>query len=155
MVQEAWIAIHGSIDKFEGRSALKTWLFTIVSNRAKSRLKRESRHVSFDPQAESSSSSKDPFNSSGGWEAPPQEWDISSPDKLLEETELQKCVEKTLEVVPAMQKSVFLLRDMNRHSLEDICNILGLTDSNVRVLLHRARQRLLAVVDHYQETGEC
>ncbi len=80
---------------------------------------------------------------------------MDSPDQLLEQTQLQTCIDHTLTQLPPAQKAVFTLRDIEQMPLEEICNTLDIKDSNVRVLLHRARLKLFKVIAHYQETGEC
>ena len=157
VVQEAWVSAYHALPSFEGRSSIKTWIYTIVSNQAKTRLRKESRLVSLNELEEEQplSLNKDNFNDSGHWINPPPLWDTESPDELLENEQLQKCIEKTLELLPPMQKSVFLLRDIEQQSLEEICNMLEIANSNVRVLLHRARVKLMQVIDRYQETGQC
>jgi RNA polymerase sigma-70 factor (ECF subfamily) len=157
VVQEAWLSIYHALPSFEGRSSLKTWVYTIVSNQAKTRLRKESRLVSMNDMEQDIPAylKQENFRSSGHWITPPPLWDSESPDELLENEQLQRCIEKTLELLPALQKSVFLLRDIEQQSLEEICNMLQIANSNVRVLLHRARVKLLQVIDHYQETGQC
>lgn len=156
VVQESWIAAFKALPKFEGRSTLKTWLFTIVSNHAKSRLRKENRTVSLDSdQNDTDPLEKYAFKDNGHWASPVSDWHIDSPDGLLEERQLKKCIEKTLSLLPDKQKAVFCLRDLEQLSLESICNILTLSESNTRVLLHRARVKLMQVIDHYQETGTC
>ena len=95
------------------------------------------------------------FRADGHWETPAPDWHMESPEQLLEEQQLQKCIEFTLEQLSPNQKAVFTLRDLEQQSLDEICNILQLNDSNVRVLLHRARLKLMQVIDRYQVTGEC
>lgn len=156
VVQEAWLSAFNALPKFEGRSSLKTWLYTIASNHAKSRLRKESRIVCFDPDA----AGPDPieqlqFKSDGHWANPVSAWHIDTPDGLLEQSQLQKCIDKTLSLLPEQQKAVFMLRDIEQVTLTEICNILELSDSNTRVLLHRARVKLMQVIDRYQETGTC
>lgn len=156
VVQEAWVSIYRNLVKFEGRSSLKTWMFTIVSNGAKTRLRKESRQISMaDVEGSMSGLSEDLFNSDGGWSRPPPKWDISSPDELLEETQLQECIEKTAQSLPEQQRAVFVLREIEQQDLEQVRNILDISDSNARVLLHRARVKLMTVIDRYQETGIC
>lgn len=157
VTQEAWVSIYKALPKFEGRSSLKTWIFTIVSNEAKTRLRKESRMVSLDTQEETKPNflSDDNFKPDGHWANPPNKWTHESPDALLQEKQLRKCIKHTLTILPDKQRAVFLLRDIEQHSLKDICNILSLSDSNVRVLIHRARVKLMQVIDHYEETGEC
>jgi RNA polymerase sigma-70 factor, ECF subfamily len=154
VVQESWLSAYKALPRFEGRSAVKTWLFTIVSNHAKTRLRQELRTVSLD-ELEESGAPYGQFRDDGHWLSPPLQWHIDSPDKLLEEAQLRKCVDSTLGKLPAAQRAVFTLRDMEQLSLQEICNILSISDSNVRVLLHRARLKLMQVIEHYQETGTC
>ena len=156
VVQEAWVSIHRNLAKFEGRSSLKTWMFTIVSNGAKTRLRKESRQISFaDVETSLAGIEENLFSSKGCWAKPPPEWDVDSPDKLLEESQLQECIEKTAKILPEQQRAVFVLREIEQQGLEEVRNILDLSDSNVRVLLHRARVKLMQVIDRYQETGIC
>lgn len=155
VVQESWVSAYKALPKFEGRSQVKTWLFTIVSNLAKTRLKKESRSISLNELEEGSAIGSDQFKSNGHWKTPPKQWHIDTPEGLLEEEQLRCCINHTLKQLPPMQKAVFTLRDLEQESLTDICNNLGLSDSNVRVLLHRARLKLMQVIEHYQETGQC
>lgn len=156
VVQDAWIAIHRSLPAFERRSSLKTWMYTIVSNGAKTRLRKESRTIAVGGESDAISYlAASRFHENGHWQEPPAIWDTSSPDALLEESQLQHCIDFTLTQLSDQQKAVFSLRDVEQYTLEEICNILSLTHSNVRVLLHRARLQLMQVIDRYQETGEC
>ncbi len=157
VAQEAWVSIFNALPGFEGRSSLKTWLYTIVGNHAKTRLRKESRMRPIEEVGKAASGylSDEPFNQSGHWDNTPALWEMESPDALLEEKQLRHCIEHTLSILPQVQRAAFTLRDIEQQSLEDICNILNVTNSNVRVLLHRARITLMEVIDHYQETGEC
>lgn len=156
VVQEAWVSAYKAIGRFEGRSSLKTWLYTIVSNGAKTRLRKESRQVQFkDDDEQDSYLSGERFANDGHWSNPPPSWDIDTPDQLLQEEQLQACIEKTLLLLPPQQKAAFTLRDIQQQPLEEICNILDTSNSNTRVLLHRARLALMQVIDRYRETGEC
>ena len=156
VVQEAWVSAYKAIYKFEGRSSLKTWLYTIVSNGAKTRLRKESRQVRFrDDDEQESYLSGERFASDGHWSNPPVNWDMDTPEQLLQEEQLQACIEKTLLLLPPQQKAAFTLRDIEQQPLGEICNILDTSNSNIRVLLHRARLKLMQVIDRYRETGEC
>jgi len=158
VVQDAWVAIHKNIAKFERRASLKTWIITIVSNEAKARLRRESRKVSLEElDGETPGSYLDGahFAQDGHRLVPTPNWHIESPEQLLEEKQLQRCINKTLNILPPAQKAAFLLRDIEQQSLENICDILQVSSSNVRVLIHRARLTLMQVIDRYQETGTC
>ncbi len=158
VVQEAWCKVHQHIAGFERRASLRTWLISIVSNEAKSRLRRESRQVSLeqlDGEAPGSYLDNQRFKSDGHWQNPIPHWGITSPDALLEERQLHKCINKTLQLLPATQKAAFMLRDLEQLPFEEICNILQVSASNVRVLVHRARLTLMQMIDKYQETGTC
>ena len=156
VTQEAWSSIYKAIARFEGRSSLSTWMVQIVSNEAKSRLRREKRHRSFGdidevhPELDPNS-----FDGNGHWLNPPSHWDINTPELMLQEDQLRRCIEHTLTILPENQKAVFLLRDVEQTSLEDIAVLLELSEANVRVILHRARLQLMKIINHYQETGEC
>ncbi|WP_232301210.1 RNA polymerase sigma factor [Gilvimarinus agarilyticus] len=155
-VQEAWLSIYRSLDRFEGRSSFKTWAVRIVSNEAKTRLRRESRTVALDEaELERPRLDENNFKNNGHWAAPPSRWHSETPDALLEETQLKRCIEKTLSLLPERQKAAFMLRDLEQQPLEEIADTLTISNANVRVLLHRARLTLLQVVEHYQETGQC
>lgn len=161
VVQDAWLSIFQALPKFEGRSSLKTWLFTIVRNSALARQRKESQTVSLEgigPVSDSLGAEawyERAFQEDGRWRFPPSEWGISSPEAMLEEEELRHCIEHTLSILKSDQRAVFILRDLQQLPLDEICNILDLSNSNVRVILHRARLKLLQVIERYQETGEC
>jgi RNA polymerase sigma-70 factor (ECF subfamily) len=158
IVQDTWLSVHKHIGNFERRSSLKTWIITIVSNEAKSRLRREARLVSLeqlDGETPGSYLDGTNFKANGHWKNPIPLWNNESPEALLEEQQLQVCIAKTLSLLPPTQKAAFILRDLEQQSFEDICNILHISASNVRVLVHRARLALMQVIDRYQETGTC
>lgn len=154
-VQNAWIAAHRALPKFEGRSKLSTWLTRIVINEARMRMRRGGREINLDMDDEGRDALAHRFRENGHWQQPPTQWGIASPDELLTSDELAECLRKTLEVLPEKQRLVLELRDMQGQDFDAICNSLEISPSNVRVLLHRARTRLFALVDHFQETGEC
>jgi RNA polymerase sigma-70 factor, ECF subfamily len=158
IVQDAWVSIHKNISNFEQRSSLKTWIITIVSNEAKARLRRESRKVSLeelDGETPGSYLDGTNFKPDGHWQSATPTWSCESPEELLEETQLQSCINKTLNLLPPAQKVAFMLRDIEQQSFEEICNVLQVSAANVRVLVHRARLTLMQVIDRYQETGTC
>jgi RNA polymerase sigma-70 factor (ECF subfamily) len=154
-VQEAWVSAYRHIARFEGRSSLRTWLTRIVINEAKMRLRRNGREILLNGSASEAEPLADRFDESGHWAPGPQQWDAQSPEALLEERDLLDCLRRTLAKLPTNQRAVLQLRDFQGEELEAICNMLEISASNVRVLLHRARTQLFGVVDHYQETGEC
>jgi RNA polymerase sigma-70 factor (ECF subfamily) len=160
IVQDAWVAIWRGLPGFEGRSALKTWLYTIVRNECTTRFRKDSRMQLVSIDDEHCEDGIDEwfatqFIADGHWQAGIPEWGMDTPELLLEEEHLRECLEKNIARLQALQRSVFRMRDMDQLPLEEICNILDMTNSNVRVLLHRARLKLQQVIDHYQLTGEC
>ncbi len=154
IVQDAWLTVFKQIERFEGRASLATWLSRIVANRAISHLRAHAREVS-PSQDQSDGADADAFDRTGSWAVPPTQWNLDSPDALLEAEGLRDCIEQHLLLMPDNQRSVLVLRDMHGAPFEEICNDLGLSASNVRVLLHRARMGLLKMIDHFEVSGEC
>ena len=160
VVQEAWISVHRALPDFAGRSSLLTWLYTIVRNEARTRLGKEARYVSLEnhdggTHEDTLRALRMEFKPDGHWRDAPTDWHTESPLALLEHAQLQRCIDHTLARLSADQRAVFTLRDLQQMELQEICNILELSNSNVRVLLHRARLTLMQVINHYQETGTC
>ena len=152
VVQEAWVSVIKALPKFEGRSSLKTWILRIVSNNAKTRLRKESRHYSAGDanDVESLAIPADRFTENGHWASPPDTWDIASPDALLASNELQGCIKQAINQLPEIQQSILCLRDMEGMSMQDICKILEISESNSRVLLHRARGKVYLAIEKFQ-----
>ena len=156
IVQDAWLSVVRNLSGFEGRSSLKTWLLTITANAAKQRYKQNRREVLLDDLPSPHGTVDDErFSSDGHWLLAPYSWHQDSPDALLSEDELRECLEQTLLSLPQLQSSVLVLRERQGLELEEICNILEISLSNVRVLIHRARLKVFATVEHFEETGEC
>ncbi|MBL7250562.1 RNA polymerase sigma factor [Alloalcanivorax sp. C16-2] len=154
-VQDAWIAAHRALPRFEGRSTLLTWLTRIVINQARMQLRRGGREIPFDPTEDGGDALDHRFKPGGHWRDPPRHWDLTGPDTLLTRDELQHCLEKNLAALPDNQRLLLQLRDVQGLDFDAICHILEVSASNARVLLHRARARIFQMVDHFQETGEC
>ncbi|BBP81806.1 DNA-directed RNA polymerase sigma-70 factor [Pseudomonas sp. Pc102] len=156
VVQDAWLAVVRSLDSFQQRSSLKTWLLTIVANTARTRLKQSRREVLLDDLPAPHGTLDDTrFAADGHWLAAPSAWHEDSPEALLAEEELRQCLEKTLLSLSDLQRSVLLLRERQGLELQEICNLLEVSLSNVRVLLHRGRLKLFATLEHFEETGQC
>lgn len=153
VVQEAWISVMRSLPKFERRSTLKTWLLAIVANEAKTRLRKEKSTISLDSVEGENSPSL--YDDNGNWRTPPARWELNTPYAILTANELYMCIETTMNVLPPLQAGTLQLREIDNLSFNEICNILEISESNVRVLLHRARQTLYQVIEHFQSTGEC
>jgi len=148
VAQEAWVAVLRALPKFERRSSLKTWILRIVSNTAKSRLRHESRTISLDESLEESPIF-DPacFKSDAHWAKPPAMWHADTPDALLASTELRCRISSALDTLPPLQRAAVTLRDMQGLSMDAICKILEVSESNGRVLLHRARSRIQMAIE--------
>lgn len=157
VVQNAWVKAHAAIARFEGRSAIRTWLSRIVINEARMQLRSRKREVFLEDQVpEDSGDALDGlFNGSGRWRHPPTDWGSDSPEELLMEEDLSGCLERLFGSMAPQQLAVLEMRDGSGLAFEDICNTLALSSSNARVLLHRARTQVFKLVDHYRETGEC
>jgi RNA polymerase sigma-70 factor (ECF subfamily) len=149
VAQEAWVGALNGLNRFEGRSSLKTWLFRIVTNLAKTRAVREGRTIPFSalrspanvPEAavepERFRSPEDP-RWPGHWASKPHEW----PEEQLLAGETLRVVELAIEALPPSQRAVIVLRDVEGWSAEEVCNALELSGTNQRVLLHRARSKV-------------
>lgn len=153
VAQESWVSVMRALPKFERRSSLKTWILRIVSNTAKSRLRHESRTVNVDdfeglgePMVSSGK-----FNDKGHWTSPPSIWHGDSPESLLAGTQLQSVIDKALNELQPIQRSVVTLRDIQGLDMDSICKILDVSESNARVLLHRARSQIRERIDEYQK----
>lgn len=156
VVQDAWLAVVRNLDGFQQRASLKTWLLTITANTAKTRLKQQRREPLLDDlPAPHGSVGAERFADDGHWLTPPSQWDLDTPEALLTEAELRECLGKTLASLSEMQSGVLLLRERQGLELEEICNLLDISLSNVRVLLHRARLKVFATLEHFEETGQC
>lgn len=152
IVQDAWIAVLKALPKFEGRSSLKTWILRIVSNGAKTRLRKESRMVaSGDAQdMETAAIAASRFKEDGHWQAGPSQWQGETPESLLASEQLRGKMQSTIDQLPEMQKTVLMLREIEGINMEEICKILDISESNSRVLLHRARARVWETIDKFK-----
>jgi RNA polymerase sigma-70 factor (ECF subfamily) len=154
VVQEAWLAVVAQIGAFEGRASLRTWIGAIVANKAKTRGERDRRFVPFSALAADEQDAPDAaaecFDGRGLWKAAPRAWD--APEDLVLRKEARALVERAIEALPPAQRTVVELRDVEEWSSDEVCNVLGLTETNQRVLLHRGRMRLRAALErHYAE----
>jgi RNA polymerase sigma-70 factor (ECF subfamily) len=149
VVQEAWISAIKALPKFEGRSSLKTWLLHIVSNGAKSRVRRENRRSSLDDGWQAISSDK--FDNTGHRYDDVLPWEDATPEAILANEQLQIIIEENFHKLPAQQRAALSLYDIEGIEMKEICNILDVSASNVRVLLHRARTTLHHCIEQYQE----
>jgi RNA polymerase sigma-70 factor (ECF subfamily) len=161
VVQDAWLGILQGLPKFEGRSSLRTWMYRILANTAKTRGVREGRSQPFsalvDPDASPSipeswfQRAGDP--SPGSWSTLPSDWRGVPEDRLLA-GETIRVVREAIDSLPPVQAEVIRLRDVLGWTSEDVRNVLDLSETNQRVLLHRARSRVRRAVDAYLEEGQ-
>jgi RNA polymerase sigma-70 factor (ECF subfamily) len=163
VVQEAWLGVLRGLDAFEGRSSLRSWIFTIVVNRAKTRGVRESRSIPFSGLADDEARRDDPsvradrFAGPGAtwprhWVDDPAPWGDRPEERLLTR-ELRARIDAAIDALPPVQRSVVILRDVAGQPTPEVCNALGLTETNARVLLHRARAKIRRALDPYM-TGK-
>ena len=155
VAQETWLAVLNGIDRFEGRSTLKTWLFRILTNRAKTRGERESRSVPFssigdpdEPAVDPDSFRPDGDQYPGGWKEFPTPWE-GDPEERLLAGEARALILDAIEQLPSNQRAVITLRDIEGFDADDVCNVLELSDTNQRVLLHRARSKVRRALEQY------
>jgi RNA polymerase sigma-70 factor (ECF subfamily) len=162
VVQETWLRVLRALDRFEGRSSLKTWVFRILVNTAKTRAQREGRVIPFsalhDPaRIPDAAVDPDRFRPEdderfpGHWSAPPREL----PEERLLAAETREVIARAIDGLPATQRSVITLRDVEGWSSDEVRNALDVTEVNQRVLLHRARAKVRQALEDYlaPETG--
>lgn len=153
VVQDTWAAVLDGLERFEGRSSLKTWIYRILANRAKTWAARERRTLPVPFFGEGDLGDEpavDParFSRRGKWTTPIAPWTARTPEELYLDREAGALVARELENLPAAQRAVVILRDVEGSSSEEVCAILGLSEANQRVLLHRGRSKLRAALEH-------
>jgi RNA polymerase sigma-70 factor (ECF subfamily) len=154
VVQETWLGVIKGIDRFEGRSSLKTWIFRILANTAKTRGAREGRSIPFTSLGgEGRETAVDPerflgddTGFPGHWADPPQRW--QGPERLLERETLE-VIERTIAALPPAQAVVITMRDVAGFDSDEVCNALEISETNQRVLLHRARSTVRRALEEY------
>lgn len=159
VVQETWLAVVQGLERFEERSTLKTWLFRILTNRAKSRGEREARSVPFSAVIVAETTGEDPavdpdrFQGPHDryprhWASPPARWETLPDERLLSQETLRE-IDVAIEQLPPAQRAVIRLRDVEGWEADEVCEVLGLTSANQRVLLHRARSKVRGALERY------
>ena len=152
VVQEAWLTVLRSLDRFERRSSLRTWVLGIVVNIARARFRVERRLVPL-PEDDGPTVAPSRFLPADHprwphhWAIEPVPWKTPEDDLLAEET--RKIINDAIAELPPAQREVLVLRDLEGMAAADACNILGLTDTHQRVLLHRARARVRNALERY------
>lgn len=161
VAQETWLRVLRGLDRFEGRSSLKTWLFRILTNTALTHAKRAGREVTFSdlttPDDDEAAVEPERFlpasdrEWAGHWAAPVQPWPTEGLEGRVERRELLRQVEAAIAGLPPNQRAVITLHDVEGWATQDICNVLGLTETNQRVLLHRARAKVRRALARFIE----
>lgn len=158
VVQDTWLGVLNGIDRFEGRSSLRSWIFQILLNQARTRGERERRTVPFatfgtdEAGGELTAVDVDRFLPADAdqwphhWATPPRRWS-ESPEQALEDAETMTVVRDAIDVLPTAQRLVITMRDLEGWPAEEVCEVLELTQGNQRVLLHRARSRVRAALE--------
>jgi RNA polymerase sigma-70 factor, ECF subfamily len=144
VVQDAWLGVVRGIERFEGRSSLKTWLYRIVVNRARSAGAAERRQVP--PAGEEGAVDGRRFDAAGHWVDPPAPWADDVDDRILARQTVER-VKECLSALPPAQRTVVLLRDFDGLPPEAVCGALGISEGNQRVLLHRGRSKLRSMLE--------
>jgi RNA polymerase sigma-70 factor (ECF subfamily) len=152
VVQETWIAVLRGIDRFEGRSSFKTWLFRILVNRARTLGVKEHRTVPVDPLTSDRSVSPSRFDQGGHWSEPPVPFTDTIDDGIVNEP-IVRLVHESLARLPEAARAVVTLRDVQGLSTAEVAELLGLTEANVRVILHRSRARIRTEVEAKMQVG--
>jgi RNA polymerase sigma-70 factor (ECF subfamily) len=152
VVQDAWLAVFSGVGRFEGRSSLTTWIFCIVLNRARTRIGRESRTVALPAALDGGAANEravplTAFRPDGLWVEGPALWDDISPERVVGGRQLWDHVAAVIDALPAGQKAVITLRDLEGQDAETVCSLLQISAENQRVLLHRARARVRQTID--------
>lgn len=154
VVQDTWLGVLNGLRAFEGRSSLKTWIFRILTNQARSRAQREGRTIPFadvfrgedepEPAVE-----PDRFARTGMWARPPLPWGGPAGKEHLLRKETVAFLEQAIADLPPAQRAVVILRDIEGLASREVCNVLDLSETNQRVLLHRGRSRLRRALGGY------
>jgi RNA polymerase sigma-70 factor (ECF subfamily) len=139
VVQDTWLAVLRGLDSFQGRSSFATWMFAILVNRARTVGVREHRSVAVGDTGPVVDRSR--FDASGAWMSPPQHWVEDSDDRIVAEG-LAEPLRAALDGLPARQREVVVLHDLDGLSTREVCDALQISEANQRVLLHRGRSRL-------------
>jgi RNA polymerase sigma-70 factor, ECF subfamily len=163
VLQETWIGVLRGIDRFEGRSSLRTWIFRILTNTAKTRAARDHRVVPFSSLRGNEESAEGPVvdpdrflpaaaGDPGHWAMAPRRWD--TPEEGLLSGEVRDVIGAAIDSLPPSQRIVVSLRDIEGWPADEVCEALDLTAGNQRVLLHRGRSKVRAALDEYFEAGD-
>jgi RNA polymerase sigma-70 factor, ECF subfamily len=150
VVQDTWIGVLRGLPTFEGRASLKTWIFRILVNRARTRGARDGRFATVAPAPEADLDElAGRFDAAGSWTQPPTPWADSTPEGLFLRGEVLEVIKDQIDRLPPGQRVVLTLRDMEGATAEEVCNVLSISETNQRVLLHRARTKVRAALERH------
>ena len=151
VVQDAWLVVIQRVDAYEGRAPLSAWIAGIVINKARDRAQRDGKMISFDAMAEKEvegpALAPERFAPDGHWADGMPAWETLTPERLVGDRQLLQKVLAALDSLPPAQRLAVLLRDVEGLESVEVCRQLGISDGNLRVLLHRARNRLREAAD--------
>lgn len=156
VVQETWLGVINGLERFEGRSSLKTWILSILVNQAKTRGTREARSIPFAalaPDDHAPAVDPDRFRGphepyTGGWRSFPANWNANA-GSIVEDRETLRVAMRAIAELPLTQQTVIRMRDIEGYSPEEVCAVLGVSEANQRVLLHRARSRVRTALERH------
>lgn len=165
VAQEAWIGFLKGLDRFEGRAALRTWLFRILTNKAKDRVQKDRRYLPLSSLVKTETMGDDPALDPELFQGPdeikPGHWSswapgrwARDPEQKLLTKEVMARAEAAIAELPEVQRAVLTLRDLQGFTSEEACGILDITETNQRVLLHRGRSKVRQALDRYFSTGK-
>lgn len=159
VVQETWLGVLKGIHRFEGRSSLKTWVFRMLVNIARTRGAREGRSIPFsaldhpDAEGDEPAVEAERFHApgepyAGWWVTYPRTWDALPEERLLSQ-EIRAVLQEVIDALPPSQRTVISLRDVEGWTVDEVCAVLGVSEGNQRVLLHRARAKVRRRLEQY------
>jgi RNA polymerase sigma-70 factor (ECF subfamily) len=160
VIQETWVGVLEGIHRFQGRSSLKTWIFRILLNVAMTRGQRESRSVPFSALPQTQANADEPAvdldrflppdhpQRPHHWASLPHSWEHIPEDRLLS-GETRERIRAAIEMLPTQQRQVIVLRDVEGWPADEVCNALAISETNQRVLLHRARSKVRRALERY------
>lgn len=156
VVQNTWIAVIEGLKSYAGRSSLRSWIFAILINKAKDRGVRESRHINFSALEAADDGGEDAVDPArfhaagehaGDWALPPQPWNEQTPERLLASKQALEAMSRAIDALPAGLREVLVLKDLEERDTDYVCEKLNITETNLYVRLHRARERVRAAVE--------
>jgi RNA polymerase sigma-70 factor, ECF subfamily len=155
VVQDTWLGVVKGLDRFRGDASLKTWIYQIMINTARTRAVKEHRSLPFsalDTEEGEDMLTSERFLADGRWASEPRSWS-SLPEERLLASETRGCIQDAIAALPPMQRQVITLRDVEGWPADEVCTLLDLSEANQRVLLHRARSKVCAALESYLDAA--